>query len=97
MKWNIQEAVRRSEDFDKEYERLKEVRREAAEKIEEHIIMAICDYICNTINLIPNPDKAYEKSKIIYNKAYERCHVYGLKSVLAEVENLVDFLESVMK
>lgn len=97
VKWNIQEAARRSEEFYKEYERLRNAYNGTIEKIEGYIIETISDYICNVINLIPDADKAYEKANIIYRKAYETSHSYGYKEVLCTVEELVDFLESIMK
>lgn len=97
VEWNIQEAARRNEESYKEYERPTNVYNEAIEKIEGYIIEAISDYICNVINLIPDADKAYEKANIIYRKAYEKSHSYGYREVLRTVEDLVDFLESIMK
>lgn len=97
VKWNIQEATRRNEAYDSEYKRLKNEYNETIAKTEGYIIEAVSDYICNVIKLIPDADKAYEKAKIIYRKAYEESHSYGLREVLCTVEDLVDFLESVMK
>ena len=97
VKWNIQEVTRRNEAWDNEYKRLKNEYNEAIAKTKGYIIEAISDYICNVIKLVPDADKAYEKAKIIYSKAYEESHSYGDKEVLCTVEDLVDFLESIMK
>lgn len=97
VKWNIQEAARRNEAFDNEYKRLKNEYKDAIAKTEGYIIEAISDYICNVINLIPDADKAHETTNIIYRKAYEKSHSCGYREVLRTVEDLVDFLESIMK
>jgi hypothetical protein len=90
VKWNRDEVARYREEYEKEKYRLTHARNEALCSIINDIKELFSDEL-STYH-INSKKSGKEIASLIYNKAYEESHSYGIYDVLQKMDDYVDFI-----
>lgn len=86
VKWNREKVLEHNKKHDEEVERLNYERNKFRDCIHEKIY----DYIKSEISL----NMSTRQARIIYEKAYEEKHSYGIYSVLDYIDEIIDFINN---
>ena len=101
VRWNREEVERRNKEYEEEQNRLIKEHQDEWNNMENTVICLITEELRSILpgakaELI-HPDNLKKKADLIFSKAWERSHAYGMHEVLVEVEELVDFIDDFMK
>ena len=101
VKWNREEVERRNKEYKEEQNRLIKEHKDEWDSMINTVKCLIAEELKSILpgakaELI-HPDNLKKKADLIFAKAWERGHSYGIHEVLAEVEELVDFIDGFMK
>lgn len=101
VKWNREEVNRKNKEYKEEQNRLIKEHKDEWDSMKNTVISLIAEELKSILpgakaELI-HPDNLKKKADLIFAKAWERSHSYGMHEVLVEVEELVDFIDDFMK
>lgn len=101
VKWNREEVERRNKEYKEEQNRLIKEHKDEWDSMINTVKFLIAEELKSILpgakaELI-HPDNLKKKADLIFTKAWERSHSYGMHEVLTEVEELVDFISDFMK
>lgn len=96
VKWNKEEVTRRIQAYKNEVGRLNAERNAAFLRWRQDVTAIITAELVER-KIFRDAATADKKALIIYNKAYEDAHSYGVYDVLQKVDAYVDFTEEMFK
>lgn len=89
VSWNRKEVLRNNDQYTKEMYRLKKEKYEKLDRLMDEIYAAIQEEVGFGL------DK--EAAKLIWNKAYEDGHAFGINEIMIHLEELMDLMVAVLE
>ena len=97
VKWNKDEVIKRNKLRDEEIRKCRAIRKQALCNVENNIIHCIAVELIERNIIKADISTAVEKAIKIFNFAWDKGHSYGIYEVCTYIDEMVDFIEDIVK